>query len=647
MLNFFIDTHRITFMENTSSSNKDDNMNFEQTPSDSVNGGGNSSKETISNDDLWGNVGFHRPLAGFFYNLIFMLFTMVFGIFVGGYLTKLMYPFPESAGYKSAATALFGLFFQIMDLGTANMVNRYLGENSIKNPKKMVQYIQYFIWYQSMTGLIQTTTVSLYALYFVPRTELAYAIWIMLIQSTTQFPGYLWIFKDILGSLQQFHKTTVLNFLTGNIIQQITEIAFVLAFRAYGEAHPEVGVILAIAWGSMIGTYVDDFISTLICAKMFQTTMKQYGIRVRDCFGHDFDFAMFKDAILFGIKTGVPGLLWSAITLVSLWFWVSEVPQYTTFVALANFAGTFSGLVGTSLDLGGSISESFMNGKKKLAQYFIGQSCRFVGFIQALIISILAVVILILEPVLEFLGLSYYILSIAFIVPKIVREIQQPYNNISESVITQSNNPNINFWMHIIEDVFVLLGWVLWFWVLQLPQKYGFIAIVWLIPCGELPAIVIKVICNFYFINKKIVRVKIPVWQTWVAPLFSASIISGIAYLIYLSVFVPLFANYGMIPALISMIILGVIVLPLFVYGPLTVFFGSWDTFSMDTMRRAVKISGPSKILTIPMFKLLEWTVKISPFHNRFAQDATEATQEARELMEMKNSFLAKKVATI
>jgi hypothetical protein len=50
----------------------------------------------MSNEEIWQNIGFHRPLAGFFYNLVFMFFGVFFGIFIGSFLFNLMYPFPES-----------------------------------------------------------------------------------------------------------------------------------------------------------------------------------------------------------------------------------------------------------------------------------------------------------------------------------------------------------------------------------------------------------------------------------------------------------------------------------------------------------------------------------------------------------------------
>ncbi len=598
----------------------------------------------MSNEEVWQNIGFHRPLAGFFYNLVFYFFGIFFGAFVGGYLYNIMYPFPESLGYKTAATTIFILFFQIWDLGTANVVNRYMGENSVKNPKKMVLYIQYFIWYQSITGLCQVTFISLFALYIVPSTELSYAVWIIVIYSTVQYPGYLWIFRDILGSLQQFHRTNVLNFLTGDIIQRVIEIAFVLLGRWFGQNNPAIGEIMGIAIGSIIGTYVDDFLSMLICAWFFTKAMKQYKVRVRDCFRHDFDRKLAKDVLTFGLKTGIPHLFWPAVTLYGLTLWLTLVPQYTTFITLAGFAGTFGGLVGMSLDLGGAISESFLNDKKQLAQYYIAQSWRFIGFIQTLMSSITIIIIFIYEDIVQFIGLQYYILGAAFILPKMVRELQQPYNNVSEAVITQTNHPGISFWMHLLEDLLVLVDWFVFIQLLQLPQRYGMIAIAWLIPCGELPGILAKVIINYILIHKRIIKLKFSLWQTFVAPLLASACVLAIASVFYFVAYIPIKDAFGTLPAVLCIAVFGIIITPFYIYAPLTAIFGGWDDGTLRLFKTAAKISGPSRFITIPMVKVLEWTAKRSRLHNRFKFDDSGAVQEARELMELKNKHQEKKI---
>jgi hypothetical protein len=604
-------------------------------------------KKQITNEEIWQNIGFHRPLAGFFYNLVFYFFGIFFGVFIGGFLYNLMYPFPESLGYKTAATAMFGLFFQVWDLGTANVVNRYLGENSVKNPKKMVHCIQYFIWYQSFTGLFQVTWISVYALYVVPSTELAYAVWIMVFFSTVQYPGYLWIFKDILGSLQQFHRTNVLNFLTGDIIQRFIEIAFVLLGRWIGQNNPAIGEIMGIAFGSVIGTYIDDFLSMVVCAWFFKRALKQYDIRIRDCFSHDLDRKLVKDILVFGLKTGIPHLFWPAVSLYALFLWITLVPQYTTFITIAGFAGTFGSLVSMNLDLGGAISESFLNDKKQLAGYYIAQAWRFIGFMQLLMTSITVLIIFIYSDIVAFVGLQYYLLGAVFILPKMIRELQQPYNNVSEAIITQTNHPNISFWMHLLEDVLALLGWFVFIFWLQLPQRYGMIAIAWLIPCGEMPAICTKVIINYILINKRIIKLKFALWQSFGAPACASACVLALGFLFYNVVYLPIRAAAGPLVAVLSMAIFGIVITPFYIYTPLTAFFGGWDDASIKFFKIAAKISGPSRFIAVPMANALEWAARHTPLHNRFKFDDTGALQEARELMEQKNQFQKEKIKVL
>src|SRR5512137_308807 len=248
-------------------------------------------KETEQSvNQLWDAIGFHKPLAGFWYNLIFSLISMFIGLFVSGIIVNIFYPYPESNGYRNLAGGIFGLLFTIFDLGTHMTMDRFIAEARIKNPARMLNYIQYFIWYQCWTGLVQTTVVSIYALYIVPNTSLSYGVWLMLIVATYQYPGYLGVFGGVLGSLQQYHKTAVLGFITGEGFQRLTELTFVFLGRMWGMANPAVGEIMGIAIGACIGVYVDDFFAMWLSAWFFSKAMKGEGIKARDCFRIDFDW---------------------------------------------------------------------------------------------------------------------------------------------------------------------------------------------------------------------------------------------------------------------------------------------------------------------------------------------------------------------
>ena len=229
----------------------------------------------------WEEIGFFKPIAGFWYNLFFTLINLALGAIISGVFLNYLLPFPESMGYRTAIMGIFVLMFTIFDLGTHMVIDRYIAETRIKDPDRMMKLIQYFIWYQMCTGLVQTTAISVYALFVVPETELAYGIWIMLIAASLQYPGFLGVFHAILQSLQHFNKTAILGFIHGEIFQRITEVGFILLGKWYGENNPQIGMIMGIAIGAAIGTYVDDFIAMILGAYFFADVMKNKGISVK------------------------------------------------------------------------------------------------------------------------------------------------------------------------------------------------------------------------------------------------------------------------------------------------------------------------------------------------------------------------------
>jgi hypothetical protein len=588
-------------------------------------------------DKLWDEIGFHKPLAGFWYNLFFALISQFLSIFLASIIIQIFYPFPESNGYRGVTGGIFTLFFVIMDLGTHMTMDRFIGEARIKNPGKMLKYIQYFIWYQAFTGLIQTTTVTIYALYIVPKTDLAYGVWLMLIVATYQYPGFLGVFGGVLGSLQQYNKTAILGFITGEGFQRLTELGFVYLGRMYGMAHPEIGEIMGIAIGANIGVYIDDFFAMWLSGWFFSKSMSKEGIRVRDCFRVEFDWPLVKEALTFGIKTGMPSLIGVATGLIILWEYITYVPQYTTFATLSGLMGGISGFV----NWGGVsaptplIAESFLNGKKKLTQYYIAQTWRYIITFQFLFLPSIVAIYTILEQFFIEFKMDNYLLAIPFFIPTLVRNLQQPLTSFADSIQLGTNHPTTLMFLRFTEElmkIFFISLWLVW---LRLPDKYGISALLWILPCGELPAILWKTITAYIIIHHKIVPLKINKWQTFLVPILSGSIMFGFLYTFLHFAFPPLVAIITFIPAIVVAIFVLIIAI-LVGYLPLTAFLGGWDTQSMKDFRNAAIMSGPSKFFVWPVYTWTERVARVSPLFNKYPIDATDAIKEARELLEMK-----------
>ncbi len=225
-----------------------------------------------------------------------------------------------------------------------------------------------------------------------------------------------------------------------------------------------------------------------------------------------------------------------------------------------------------------------------------------------------------------------------------MREFQQPYNNLSSNVIIGTAHINFLVFTQIVEAVAAAITWILVIPVLKLPQTYGYSMIVWLLPCAELPAILLKVIMNYIYINKKIVKIKIPLYQSWAAPIISTFLIYFINEMFVKFVFLPMTYYFNFLIPLVLAILVFIIIVPFFVYFPLTGIFGAWDDASLEVLKKATMISGPGKVIAVPMFKILSKVSRLSPLHNKFGIDDSLALKEARELMEIRYSKLNKEI---
>jgi sorbitol-specific phosphotransferase system component IIC len=101
-------------------------------------------------------------------------------------------------------------------------------------------------------------------------------------------------------------------------------------------------------------------------------------------------------------------------------------------------------------------------------------------------------------------------------------------------------------------------------------------------------------------------------------------------------IFDSVYAAYGFFPAMIAGIVPLVLIL-LIVYFPLTGLLGAWDTVNLEEFRKAAYMSGPSKWLVVPIYKILKYCCDRSPLHNKFAMPTENVIQDALELLQIKN----------
>ena len=331
-----------------------------------------------------------------------------------------------------------------------------------------------------------------------------------------------------------------------------------------------------------------------------------------------------------GVQTcALPISISSFVGLIILIWWLN-VPQYTSFVALLGLAESIINFIrGLQLELGGAISESYLNGKKALCQYYIGQTWRFDSLIQLLMYSIIFGVTLVLAPTLIAMGLGYYLLSIPFIFPVMIRRFFMPYESLAGGIITSTNHATTNFIIEMITLAINFITWWLYLIVLKIPQNYGITAVVWIMPLGDLPGTLFRLIISYRFVHKKIVPLKIPLWQAFAGPSVAGLIFGLLGWLYVQNVFLPMLALWGIIPALIPMIIIFIFIGPFMIYTPITVLMGAWDDTSVESFRKAAVMAGFARFIVSPMYKMILKTIPHAKLHNKFGVDEKEVTPEA------------------
>jgi hypothetical protein len=596
--------------------------------------------QSLTRDALWQKVGFHKALGGWWYGLVFLIINMFTGIFITATMIGYFYPYPSSGAYVNTVNTLFTLFFFTFDIATAGVMGRFIPEARIKDPQRMLYYVRFFIWYQMITGLIQVTAISIYCFFFATNTDLVYLIWIMLITSTKQYPGMLGIFNNLLGTFQYFGRSKVIEFTQGEVVERLTELFFVWAGMVLGQNNPEIGPLMGIALGQCIGKYVDDFFGMAVGAYYFRDVAKKEGFSLRDCFIPRVPWSVVKPVIVFGIKTSIPGLTGNAVNLFVFTLYLDNVSQWIVFGAYAGMAGSITSDIGyANLSVGALYNESYMNGKKRLAQTIMMKTYRFSAQVIGFYFSIFIIVIPILPDAFKAFNLIYYYPCLIYIFPVLIRHTVDIALGQSGSILYAAGKPNVILLYGYLGQATDVLYQVLLVVVFRVQDMAGGVFFL-LIFAGSIKGWIFAV-TQYIYIHVRIFKLRIAWWQTVVVPVLSCLILMCITLPAYYFIYLPMAAQYGFLIAAIPLIII-MIVVALVGYYPVTALLGGWDTGSIEEFEKVVKISGPSKGIVRPMFALIKKASKLSPLHNKFRLDDEAAVRESQELDKTKAENMSK-----
>lgn len=122
----------------------------------------------------WTRVGFERSLGGYFVLMgALVVFIAPYVAIAQFVIPTYVQKFPEVEGMWNSVYEFFWWVWILFDMGTSLAFVKYFAELRTRDPDGALHAVQFFSWWQILTGALQVTVVSLLGLFIFPHTEYA------------------------------------------------------------------------------------------------------------------------------------------------------------------------------------------------------------------------------------------------------------------------------------------------------------------------------------------------------------------------------------------------------------------------------------------------------------------------------------------
>src|SRR6056297_2340023 len=620
-------------------------------------------------DKLWDMVGFHRITGGFFYSYVLLIGGAVIGLGTLPLITNFI-PFPEIEGYKQMTATLLGTWFGLMDFnlggggGFSDGLNRFIGQYADTDPERSLKYIQFYVWFQMFSGLIQVTILSA-ACFTIIRNDqdLAFLTWFILGNSLVQYPGMLMVMESCLKSFQRGDKLAWLSWLQDTVFQVSINIGFLVLGKRWGQSNPAVGELMGVTLFYILSQFVDDWINLFVGGYMFHRVLKDRGldIGVWSILFPGFDKGVAKEALTFTGKqwigqqiNGIANYFLTLYVMVNMtgfasWKGLMLIPSF-----LAHLTQMVGPMAGTAVP---AISEAYNNDKKELCRYFIHDLMKWFAFITIFLAVSLAMMApkILTVAVNNFEGLGNYRAGLVMIPLMMFVAATAPYRGLWSKLFVSCNRP--------LPPVFI--GYI------TIPISYGmkFLFIYLTITTEVLPGwyflvlpdfitSAVSAIIGYVWYQRKVLKIQYKkiIWQAFAAP-----VIAGVLYALVLLVFNntvwPLLdlafeplgdwlvkslgiltmtgEGLGQLIVAVFLLMSAIFVFPSIFFSPIYTLIGGFDDFTLEEFRKTALISGPSKFLVMTMYKITKKFAGKNKIGNKYPiADYEKVNTQIKELVE-------------
>jgi O-antigen/teichoic acid export membrane protein len=565
-------------------------------------------------DPRWEVVGFHRPLSGFIYNYLLSVLVLIpFNFVVTFWLDRnFINPFLEARGAGNLVVQVLLFLGPLLDLGTSQAMIKYYAEYRVKEPTRAIAYMQFFVWFHLLVGILAVSAIGLVGALYLPGTAAAYLSWFVVLDTLAAFPPFYTSFSSLFRAQQRFDyaQLEVALFFGMNPVLQM---AGAIVGRHWGLMHPVfgegMGVVMGFACGSIVGNVMIGLISCLFYERM--------GMRLLTIMLAHFDYATMRQSLVYGVKltagSVMPFFTWGTVPVIM----GALLPNFLELneIWLVVYGLTFAYLetgVAIFAQMMPSISESYSQHMIKLTQRYIDQGLRW-GLMVTTMLG--GAYMVFCAPLIEGLLPPQFSRAVGVLVlihtfrlfDFFVREPDQVFQAVGRSG---------TFTIAAIVENATRIG-LTWLFI----KWWGFHGLFWAFAASA----ALKALFAWPVMARYVIAPVFSVWQSFVSPALTAV------------------ANYFILRAIVASMWHGpghpantwlVVMTTLLASTPIYLFISAmlgWDDAELREFKDAVELVPPPFLAFAKlMYTVVNLGTSLSPLHNRFASKLdVEASREA------------------
>lgn len=454
----------------------------------------------------WSRAGFARPLSG----LLTLLSAMV--LLIGPYFAlqaligRHIQPFPEADGLWRDLVWMLMILWLTFDLGTQTAMVKYFAEHRLTNPLEALRDLQFYIWFQLLSRLLEASLLVLIVLFYLPYSLYAMYTPLVLLYALYCLPSVSGLGKLVCQAMQRFDYQNLLDLAEQRLLVFIVPIPFVLLFRAWGRGQPDFGEAYGAAIGLAVGTVATQFV---VMALGFYA-LYRLGVPIGQLFRADFNRATIRRQLLFGIKTTIgqePYRFTQAMESQIIIRSLADFPALLGIRDLINNRLAFLFFFAWSYYQSAvpAVSEAVAAKKERLVQYYVARYLQFGFLFSALVFSLLcAIGPLFIRGAMG----AQWSRGADYLVLACLSGLLLPLAWLADSLQQGSGRPGTNTVIMLLEQGVRLLLLLLLVPRLQFTGLY----------IATLLALTFKCVLAWVVNHKLIVRLRLPLWQTLGAP---------------------------------------------------------------------------------------------------------------------------------